>query len=85
MVTANYFTTNQSEEHELITYPTSPLLHPVFRNLHLKTAQRLQIFSALAALDSLLGACIFLHLNPVLVYWLYCMQASGFKFGPITH
>ena len=67
-------------------YPTIPLPHPVFKNISLKAIRE---FRPLITnyLDSLLDTCnklcTFLHHNLVSVVWLYCVWASGPKFGSV--
>ena len=58
---------NEKNVHKLISWPLTPFLHPVFKNLSLKAFRALGLLST-SSPDSLLGTwnihCMFLHPQP---------------------
>ena len=80
MLTPDYLTTNQSDEHLQADYTHHIPLHPTFENFSLKAFENVGSFEHQLPWTP----CTLFHHNPESVDWLYCLQVSKLKFSWVT-
>ena len=88
MLTPDYLTSNQSDEHLQADYILHIPLHPTFKNFSLKCFENFGSFEHQLPWTPCLVPCskhcILFHHNPESVDWLYCLQVSKLKFSSVT-